>query len=483
MSRVLRGEIKLLYLAPERFAFGRLGERLAAVGVSLLAVDEAHCISEWGHDFRPSYLRIARIRDQLRARCTMALTATATRRVRGDIVRSLELSDPETIVTGFDRTNLTYFVAPARADSDKDEMLVRLLQEREGLSVVYASTRKSVERIAELLQRSRIPAVAYHAGLDDDRRRQVQDSFMKERVRAIVATNAFGMGIDKANVRLVIHHAMPGTLEAYYQEAGRAGRDGKPAEAILLHAFRDRFTHEYFIKGAHPDRELVEALYVKLQRGADSEGRVEIDAAYLARALPDKPTPRDVESAARLLVGHGAVIAGSTAATTVRIRLLATPERITTELGAGAEMELSFLRVLWRLVGRRINDGAIVDASGFPPGYGSARDVMSLLDTLQSRQFLVWTLTEPATRLARPECPLEYFRIDWGALARRRAADLAKLDTMQKYAYLNACRRQFVLSYFGDSAARPRCTGCDNCLGVQLAKRVKSSSPRRRRRA
>jgi ATP-dependent DNA helicase RecQ len=223
MARVYRGEIKLLYLAPERFAFGDLGERLSKVGVSLLAVDEAHCISEWGHDFRPSYLRIGEIRDKLRARCTMALTATATPRVRADIVRQLELSDAETIVTGFDRTNLTYYVAPARSDDDKDELLVRFLREREGLAVVYASTRKAVERIAELLRKNRIPAAAYHAGLDDERRHQVQEAFMKEKVRAIVATNAFGMGIDKANVRLVIHHAMPGTLEAYYQEAGRGG--------------------------------------------------------------------------------------------------------------------------------------------------------------------------------------------------------------------------------------------------------------------
>jgi len=275
---------------------------------------------------------------------------------------------------------------------------------------------------------------------------------------------------------------MPGTLEAYYQEAGRAGRDGKPADAILLHAFRDRFTHEFFIKGAHPERELVEALYARLQRGADAEGRVEIDAAYLSRSLPDKPTPRDVESAVRLLQSRGAVIAASNATTTVSIRLLATPERIKSELGTDAELELSLLRSLWRLVGKRIHDGAIVDTSGFPPGYGSARDVLSLLDGLQSRQFLVWTPTESSTRLARPDFPLDFFRIDWKAMERRRLADIAKLDAMQKYAYLNACRRQFVLNSFGDPAARPKCKGCDNCLGIQLSKRVKAAKTRRRRR-
>ena len=482
MGRVYRGETKLLYLAPERFGFGDLAERLSKIGVSLLAVDEAHCISEWGHDFRPSYLRIGSIRDKLRARSTMALTATATPRVRADIVANLELSDPQVIVTGFDRTNLTYYVAPARSDDDKDELLVKFLRERQGLAVVYASTRKSVERIAELLRKNRIPAAAYHAGLDDDHRHEVQESFMKEKVRAIVATNAFGMGIDKPNVRLVIHHAMPGTLEAYYQEAGRGGRDRQPAEAILLHAFRDRFTHEFFIKGAHPDRALVEAVYKRLQKGADDEGRVELDAAAIARGVPGKVSVRDIEAAIRLLASRDVVIGHSERSSLVHVRLLATPERIKTELGEEAKLDLYLLRALWRRAGDRLYDGAVVDAGDFPRGYGGARGVMSRLDGLQDRQFLVWRHTEPGSRLARPDAPLEFFRIDWHANARRLAADLSKLDAMQKYAYTNKCRREFVLRYFGDPAARPRCTGCDNCLGVELSKRTVAGTRTKRRR-
>jgi ATP-dependent DNA helicase RecQ len=482
MGRVYRGETKLLYLAPERFAFGDLAEKLSRIGVSLLAVDEAHCISEWGHDFRPSYLRIGQIRDKLRARSTMALTATATPRVRADIVHNLELSDPEVIVTGFDRTNLTYFVAPARSDDDKDELLVKFLRERQGLAVVYASTRKSVERIAELLRKNRISAAAYHAGLDDDHRHEVQESFMKEKVRAIVATNAFGMGIDKPNVRLVIHHAMPGTLEAYYPEAGRGGRDGQPAEAILLHAFRDRFTHEYFIKGAHPERALVEAVYKRIQKGADAEGRVELDAAAIARGVPGKVSVRDIEAAIRLLVSKDVIIGHRDRSSLVHVRLLATPERIKAELGEDAKADLYLLRALWRRAGDRLYEGAVVDADAFARGYGGARGVMSRLDGLQSRQFVVWHHTEPGSRLARPDHPLEFFRIDWQANARRLAADLSKLDAIQKYSYTNKCRREFVLRYFGDPAAKPRCTGCDNCLGVELSKRTVARAKSRRRR-
>src|SRR6476660_6040879 len=204
MTRAMRGDVKMLYVAPERFDFGTTAERLRDAGVSLLAVDEAHCISEWGHDFRPSYLRIAQVREKLGWPPTVALTATATPHVRTDIVTQLKLDNPTTIITGFDRKNLSYHVLPTRNDSDKDDALVHLLRTTDGLGVVYASTRKAVERISALLDRARIPAAAYHAGLDDERRHDVQEAFMAEKVRAIVATNAFGMGIDKANVRLVI---------------------------------------------------------------------------------------------------------------------------------------------------------------------------------------------------------------------------------------------------------------------------------------
>ena len=470
LSRAARGEIKLLYVAPERFDAGTTAERLRAMGVSLLAVDEAHCISEWGHDFRPSYLRMRHVRERLGAPPTIALTATATPEVRRDIAAQLALRNPSIIVTGFDRTNLHYHVLPTRNDTEKDDALVNTLREHDGLAVVYASTRRNVERIAGVLERARISATAYHAGLDDAHRHEVQDSFMNEDVRAIVATNAFGMGIDKPNVRLVVHHAMPGTLEAYYQEAGRAGRDGLHSECVLLHAFPDRFTHEFFIKGAYPERSLVEAVYAAMQRVVDTAGLTDLSPDRISRLVPGKVAGRDVESALRILTRADAVRRESESGSSVFVRLLATPERIKRELPDPHNPELGLLRALWRAAGNRLNEGAVVSLDGLPPGFSGSATAVPILTGLQARQFLTWERLGGGLRLTDPGKPLTGFPVEWAVIDRRRRAELAKLDAMQKYAYTTGCRRAFVLRYFGDEAGRGTCGGCDNCLGLHAGK-------------
>ena len=493
LARAQRGEIKLLDVAPERFDFANTAERIARMGVSLLALDEAHCISEWGHDFRPSYLRMAQVRERLGNPPVVALTATATPEVRRDIARQLQLDNPETVITGFDRINLRYHVVPTRTDDDKDAALVRAIREAEGLAVVYASTRRAVERVARVLERARIPSVAYHAGLDDKHRHEVQDAFMREDVRAIVATNAFGMGIDKPNVRLVVHHAMPGTLEAYYQEAGRAGRDGLPSDCVLLHSFPDRFTHEFFIKGAYPDRAVIERVYNAIVRDADRAGKLDdLDAERLALRAGGKTSAREVESVLRVLVQAGAVLRESESASRVFVRLLATADRIKRELGAENGLELALLRALWKSGGGdRVYEGAALDLEVLPPGLGGAPGTFPLLESLQRRQFLTFERDGGGARLAHPGAPLSALRIDWETLDRRRRGDLAKLDAMQQYAYTRGCRRGFVLRYFGDPAARPTCGACDNCLGTHVpasdeprAKtRKRSEAPRERQRS
>ncbi len=255
----VRGESALLYVAPERFANERFVEGLRRAGVHLLAIDEAHCISEWGHDFRPDYLALGAVRAQLGMPRTLALTATADARVREDIRRRLELgADALEVVSPIDRPNLQLSVVQVQNDAERDSWLRRYVVAQEGAAgIVYVGTRKATEEVSEDLRRVGVRAEAYHAGLARDRRAETQRRFTLGTTPVIVATNAFGMGIDKPDVRFVVHYHLPPRPEAYYQEAGRAGRDGDPAACTLLYTGRDRSRQQHFIDQAYPDERSV----------------------------------------------------------------------------------------------------------------------------------------------------------------------------------------------------------------------------------
>lgn len=243
---MLAGRYKIVYVAPERLLTEGFLRTVDGMRISLVAVDEAHCISQWGQDFRPSYLRIAEFLEHFPERPVVsAFTATATEQVRRDIVQILRLREPAKVVTGFDRPNLYFAVRRPRNRAEEVLELVRARPEKSG--IVYCATRKDVEKVCAMLQSSGIGATRYHAGLPEDERHRNQDDFIYDRAPVMVATNAFGMGIDKSNVSYVIHYNMPQSLEAYYQEAGRAGRDGTDAECILLYGAGDIRTAKFFI--------------------------------------------------------------------------------------------------------------------------------------------------------------------------------------------------------------------------------------------
>lgn len=248
-----RGEYKLLYVAPERLTLEGFAADLERWNVARFAVDEAHCVSEWGHDFRPEYRRIAGLRDRFAGIPFIALTATATAGIRDDIIRNLRLHAPRTYVASFNRPNLTYRVRPKERAT---EALIEFLRARPGESgIVYAQSRASVERLAERLQRAGISARPYHAGLDAAVRARNQEQFVRDDVRVICATIAFGMGIDKSNVRFVVHYDVPKSIEGYYQETGRAGRDGLPSECVLFFSYGDLVKLEHFLAEASSESE------------------------------------------------------------------------------------------------------------------------------------------------------------------------------------------------------------------------------------
>lgn len=262
--RLEQGAYRIIYVAPERLLTPRFLKVLGGIRVAQLAIDEAHCISQWGQDFRPSYLQIPEFIKQLPHRPVVsAFTATATEKVREDVVRILGLKKPERVVTGFDRKNLYLAV---RRPSNKMEELVELLNSYAGFSgIVYCSTRKTVDELHQTLTKKRFSVTKYHAGLDEDERAQNQSDFINDRKTIIIATNAFGMGIDKPDVRFVIHYNMPGDIESYYQEAGRAGRDGERSDCILLYNGQDYMIRSYMIDRMGEESELSPKEIEKLQ--------------------------------------------------------------------------------------------------------------------------------------------------------------------------------------------------------------------------
>jgi len=311
LDGIRAGSYTLVYVAPERFKSPRFVDALreTAARIALVAIDEAHCISEWGHDFRPDYRRLGGIIKELGAPRIAAFTATATPEVRRDIAHQLGMVNVRLHVRGFDRPNLHYSVAKAGGVDDKTKQLVELVRTRDGgVALVYAATRKNAEAYSLALKQAGMRARVYHAGLEGDVRERAQDTFMAGELDAIVATNAFGMGVDKSDIRLVVHADIPRSPEAYYQEAGRGGRDGKPTRCVLLFNHGDIRLQEFLIDASFPSADVLRALW-KTLRDQPSLGKLtQYDddlEAKLKKHLPDNPSNATVGAAIRMLERHG----------------------------------------------------------------------------------------------------------------------------------------------------------------------------------
>lgn len=307
MQALRSGELKILYVAPERFAQEGFMTLLRGLQIALLAVDEAHCLSQWGHDFRPDYLRLGRVREALGFPQTVALTATATDAVRGDILSTLQLRDPFVIISGFGRENLDFAITHCEGRKAKFERIHAVIS-RWKKGIIYCSTRKNVMLVLEEIASRHVNAVAYHAGMTDEEREFSQNAFVSGRADVVVATNAFGMGIDRADVRFVLHFEIPGSVEAYYQEAGRAGRDGEPAACELLFNHADLKTQEFFFEGSNPPIQVIRSLYNMLRFECDPvthELHLTVDA--MSERLGKEVNPMAVGTALSCLIHAGAI--------------------------------------------------------------------------------------------------------------------------------------------------------------------------------
>jgi len=463
LEEVKSGSYKLLYIAPERFYSQEFVKALASIKVSLFAVDEAHCISQWGHDFRPSYLKLKQIIDLVAKPPVLALTATATPEVRVDIIKQLGLVSSELVITGFARPNLQFGVIQA-TDSRKPQFVLDTITGMpDGSGIVYTGTRARADELLQVLLENNIEAVGYHAGMETADRKWVQENFMKGKAKVIVATNAFGLGIDKSDVRFVIHYDMPGTIEAYYQEAGRAGRDGKKSFCLLLYSSRDRYLQEFFIKGDNPPPEIILEIY-EILKNYESD-TVLITYAELAEMLSENLPEMAVGTGLKILEREGYIARSRDRSGQAFLKLKNDKQKTINLYSSGRKRHLAIIEKLFDKFGKELLAGWQVNLEEVAEIIRVKKESLARLVRKLSEE----NLAEYSPPFRGTEIRIlkrvegDEIKLDSTALKDKLKQAFKKLDRMEDYVYHFDCRQKYILDYFGETEAND-CLKCDNCL-------------------
>ncbi len=466
------GDVKFLYMSPERLSTDMIRSRLVKMKVNLLAVDEAHCISQWGYDFRPPYLRIAEARELIPNTPVLALTATATRQVVQDIQDKLGFSDAKVFQKSFERKNLAYVVF---REEDKLQRLLRVCNNVKGTGVVYVRNRKRTREIAEWLSQRGISADYYHAGLDSKERDNRQEAWMKERTRVIVSTNAFGMGIDKPNVRFVVHMDLPDSPEAYFQEAGRGGRDGNKAYAIMLFNQSDIIDLKTFHERSFPPLKEIKKVYntlgnyFQLAIGSGKDQSMPFDLVSFSKQYNIDPFL--VFNALGFLEKEGYLAVSEALANPSRMMFLVDNEELYRFQVANPVFD-PFIKLLLRSYSglfseyTKIKEDDIAKRAGIP-----VDKVKKLLQDLHQMNILHYKAQNetPMVTFLEERLSASDIIISKETYKERKNFARRRLDAMVNYVESTTkCRSLFLLAYFGETGAQ-RCGQCDVCLEMNKA--------------
>ena len=458
LKRLEAGELKLLYVAPERFRQKEFLHTLSRSRISFVAIDEAHCISQWGHDFRPDYLRLGRILKSIGQYHILGATATATESVISDIISSLHLTNCRQFVTGFYRNNLQLRVLHCANKKDKQDALMSALTEEKLPVIVYCATRKSVDEVVILLKDQGHPASGYHAGMDDETRNRVQERFMAGRAGIIVATNAFGMGIDKLDIRQVIHYQFPSSIESYYQEIGRAGRDGKKSMCSLLFSMGDNYIQEFFIDMNYPSQEAVHDVFEFLKK--DGRDYLTVGNNEISETIDSVQSSGQAGIVIKMLERSGF------------LERLYSGRRLCF-IAAGTEkprgpVQKKIFDAVTKIAGskgKKVSIDALTATAGLEKSA-----LLRGLRLLSADGLIKYIPPNPGRdlKIVRPQATFEELEIDFELLERRKQNDLEKLKEVVAYGYFGGCMWDFLLSYFGDDSATDQCGSCGNCIQRKL---------------